>query len=216
MNHPSQSGDLPESFAKTLGTSDLTTVGIDVAEVTLDSLINDGALRDLPVIGTLVNLWKAGVTVKDALFLRKLLIFLDRLKEIPVETRRDMINSLADKATQENVGEKLLGLLDRLDSSVKARILAGAFSAYVRGGITADEFWRVSFIIDRLPLVDIVALREWRSTDLNRVEHVRKHLYLSVGLGWFVLNTSSSGFVWQEKLCSIFSDVLTTEMPIGG
>jgi hypothetical protein len=148
MSHSSQSGDLPESFSKTLGTSDLTTVGIDVAEVTLDSLLNDGALRDLPVIGTLVNLWKTGVTVKDALFLRKLLIFLDQLKEIPVEKRRDMIKSLADKTTQENVGEKLLGLLERLDSSAKARILAGAFSAYVRSTINVRRIL-ASFVYHR-------------------------------------------------------------------
>jgi len=43
---------------------------------------------------------------------------------------------------------------------------------------------------------------------LNHVEHIRKHLYLSVGLGWFVLDMSSTGFVWTERLCEIFSDSL--------
>jgi hypothetical protein len=58
---------------------------------------------------------------------------------------------------------------------------------------------------------DIYAVATWRETDLNKVEHIRKHLYLSVGLGWFVLNASSTGFVWTERLCEIISDNLLIE-----
>jgi hypothetical protein len=34
------------------------------------------------------------------------------------------------------------------------------------------------------------------------------HLYMSVGLGWFVLDVSSTGFVWTERLCEIISEHL--------
>jgi hypothetical protein len=66
----------------------------------------------------------------------------------------------------------------------------------------------MSFVIEKLPMSDILALKYWREIDLNKVEHIRKHLYLSVGLGWFVINISSTGFVWTERLCEIFSDNL--------
>ena len=55
---------------------------------------------------------------------------------------------------------------------------------------------------------DIEAIKNWKSIDLNKVQDVRKHLYLSVGIGWFVLDSSSTGFCWQEKLCEIFADRL--------
>lgn len=103
---------------------------------------------------------------------------------------------------------KLLTLLDRLESTQKARLLAKALALHVSETITGDEFWRVSFVLDRLPLSDILALKDWRTLDLDKVEHVRKYLYLSVGLGWFVLNMSSTGFQWQDRLCSILSDHL--------
>jgi hypothetical protein len=55
---------------------------------------------------------------------------------------------------------------------------------------------------------DILALKNWQITDLNRVEEIRRHLYLSVGLGWFVMNASSTGFCWQERLCEVFEGKL--------
>jgi hypothetical protein len=183
-----------------------------IAEVGVDELMNEGAYRDLPIIGSLVSLWRFGATVRDALFLRKVVTFLADLKQIRVDKRRDMLDSLADSAAQEDVGEKLVGLLDRLDSSVKARLLAKALAEYCKETISADEFWRLSFIVERLPMGDIVAVRDWKTTDLNHVNHVRKHLYLSVGLGWFVLNMSSTGFVWHERLCTLLSSLVHDEL----
>jgi len=119
-----------------------------------------------------------------------------------------MIESLQAEAVAENAGEKLLTLLDRCESAAKARLLGRAFALYLAQTITPDEFWRLSFVLDRLPLADVLELKAWRETDLNHVEHVRKHLYLSVGLGWFVLNMSSTGFEWQKPLCTIISDHL--------
>lgn len=211
MIEPSHPSDLPSSLTKTLASadlSDLAAVSVDLTEVALDAFLEEGVHRDLPVFSTLVGLWKTGRTVRDALFVRKLGAFLLALEKTTVEQRREMIDGLADTTTQENVGEKLVGLLDRFESSVKAALLGRAFSVYVARKITRDEFWRVSFVIDRLPMTDIMALREWRSVDLNHVEHVRKHLYLAAGMGWFVMNTSSTGFNWTERLCVIFADLL--------
>ncbi len=55
---------------------------------------------------------------------------------------------------------------------------------------------------------DIKAIKDWQKTDLNKIEHTRKHLYMSAGLGWFALNFSSTGFVWTARLCEIFSNNL--------
>lgn len=55
---------------------------------------------------------------------------------------------------------------------------------------------------------DIIALKNWRNIELNKVYDIRRHLYLSVGIGWFVVNTSSTGFCWQQRLCEIFEILL--------
>ena len=69
----------------------------------------------------------------------------------------------------------------------------------------------MAFIIEKIPMQDIRALKYWRDKDLNKVTDIRRQLYLSVGIGWFVLNMSSTGFCWQERICEIFSDYLLSE-----
>lgn len=207
MTKPSQD-DLPSALTKTLISSDLPAVAIDLSEVALDTLINEGVYRDLPVLSTLVGIVRTGAAVRDAMFVRKLVAFLANIDKTTPDQRREMVESLEDPSTEEKVGEKLINLLDRFESSMKAGLLGRAYSAYIARKITRDEFWRVSFVIERLPMTDIVALSSWRSVELDHVEHVRKHLYLSAGIGWFVLDASSTGFQWQERLCSIFADIL--------
>ncbi len=209
MNAPdTPDSNLSNSLAHTIANSELTAVGTELSEIAIDSLLDDGVLKELPIIGTLTGLWKTGVTIRDALFVRKLLTFLNGLSEISIEDRTKMIASLDDEKTSEAAGERILSLLDRLDSSGKAKIVGKAFKLYSTGVITKDELWRVSFIVERLPLSDIIAISEWQSVALNAVPHIRKHLYLTVGVGWFVLDISSNGFQWHERLCTIFSNYI--------
>ncbi|MCB1815115.1 MAG: hypothetical protein KDK04_25850 [Candidatus Competibacteraceae bacterium] len=205
--------NLPDSLTKTISNSELVSVSGELGEVAIDSILENGLLKDIPIISTITGLWKTGASIKDALFTRKLLVFLSTISDIPVEKREGMLESLDDPRTSEKTGEKLLVLLERLESSEKAKLLAKTFKVYVKGIISREEFWRVSYIIDNLPFSDIFALKEWNNEDLNNIEHVRKHLYLNVGLGWFVVNASSTGFQWQQSLCTIFSDhLLDTEL----
>ena len=211
MDIGTNTDDLPKSLIQTLADSELSDVASDLAETSLDTLIEDGIFRDIPIIGTLVGVWRSGVSVRDELFLRKLTTFLIDLGKIPTDERRDVIQSLSNPATQENIGEKLIGLLDRFESTVKAQLLGRAFARYAERFITSEEFWRVSFIIDRLPMSDVSAIVDWQSTDANQIDHVRKHLYVSVGLVQFVLNASSTGFTWNERLCEILSDIVSSD-----
>lgn len=200
--------DLPGSLADTIENSDLASLGQNLTEVGIDSILNDGILKDLPIVGTLVGIWKAGISIKDAIFFRKLQAFLTGLADVPPVERARIISLLNNQDATESAGEKLLTLLERIDSVQKAHLLGESFKLLAADTISIEEFWRVSFILDRLPLSDIQALKEWSQTDLNDVKHVRKHLYLSSGVGWFVLDAFPIGFQWETRLCTIFSDHL--------
>jgi len=141
------------------------------------------------------------------------LIFLRDIDNLSKEKRARIIEELQSASVEEDVGEKLLTLLDRFDATTKAKLLSRTFCLLAEETITKDEFWRVAYTLDRLQLMDIFALRDWKVLDLNKVEHIRKHLYLSVGLGWFVIDFSSTGFVWQQRLCTIFSDHILVSVP---
>ncbi|OCB70737.1 hypothetical protein B0A79_13895 [Flavobacterium piscis] len=200
--------ELSKSLAQTLSESDLTKIGIDIAEISIDSILENGVLKDLPIVGSLIGIWKTGVAVNDYRFLNKMMLFLKESSILSESNRKKIIEDLEDSEYQSEVGEKLIAIIDKLETGSKAKLLGKTLALFGNKIITKDEFWRVAFIIERLPMSDIIALKNWKTIELNIVEDIRRHLYLSVGIGWFVINMSSTGFCWQERLCEIFGDYL--------
>jgi hypothetical protein len=199
---------LATSFNETISSSELVNISAEIVEITIDSVLKEGVLKELPIVGSLIGVWKTGAAINDYRFLNKLLLFLNESSKLSDKKRQDIIEKLEDKTYQAEAGEKLIAIIDSLETSSKAKMLGKALCLFGNLIINRDEFWRVSYIIDKLPMSDIIALKDWKENDLNKVFDVRKHLYLSVGIGWYVLNTSSTGFCWQERLCSIFADNL--------
>lgn len=200
--------ELSESLINTLSESDLTKIGVDIAEISIDSILENGILKDFPIVGSLIGSWKTGVAINDYRFLNKIILFLKESSALSESKRKKIIENLEDSEYQSEVGEKLIAIIDKLETGSKAKLLGKTFALLGNEIISKDEFWRVAFIIERLPMSDIIALKNWRNIELNAVEDIRRHLYLSVGLGWFVMDISSTGFCWQERLCEIFAENL--------
>jgi len=202
---------LSNSLIETIKNSELTKNIGELLEVGIDSFLKDGILKDIPGFSFLNGFWKTSIAIKDYRFLNKLLLFLNESAKLSLEKRLELIDNLEDNEFQKEAGEKLIAIIDNLETSSKAILIGKLLYLFGQQVIDKDEFWRISFVIEKLPMNDILALKNWRSTELNKVEHVRKHLYLSVGLGWFVLDFSSTGFAWTEKLCEILSDYLLVD-----
>ncbi len=125
--------DLGLSFMKTLGSTDLSSVTQDLAEVGLDAIFKDGVIKDIPIISTIFGLTNAIVTIKDMLLAHKILLFLYGLKDITTKERNKFINSMEGNAAhQRKVGENLIMLLDRLDDLDKPEMLVKLFKSYLR------------------------------------------------------------------------------------
>ena len=208
-NNPEEkTQQLSKSLTETIKNSELTKISGELLEVGIDSVLKEGLLKDIPGINIISGIWNTGVAIRDYRFLNKLLLFLHESSKLPLEKRLKLIDELEETTFQKEAGEKLISIIDNLETSSKAILIGKLLNLFGQKKINKEEFWRMSFVIEKLPMSDILALKNWRNIDLNKVEHVRKHLYLSVGLGWFVLDMSSTGFVWTERLCEIFSDNL--------
>lgn len=206
---------LSNSLTETIKSSELVKVSSDLIEVGIDSILKNGLLKEIPIISVLSGMWNTGVAIRDYRFTNKLLLFLHESSKLPQSKRLKLIEKLEyDDCFQKEAGEKLIAIIDNLESSSKAILMGKLINLFGQEVITKDELWRVSFVIEKLPMNDILELKSWRDIDLNKVEHVRKHLYLSVGLGWFVLDASSTGFMWTERLCEIISDELLRNLNI--
>jgi len=200
-----QNKELSNSLVETISSSDLTNIGKDILEIGVDKILTDGLLKEIPIINVASGFWKTGVAIRDYRFITKLLYFLNESSKLTIQQRKNIIDKLENDKYQVEAGEKLISIIDNLETKSKSKLLGKTMYIFGNDIITRDEFWRVSFVIEKLPLSDINALKNWKKTDLNKVEHIRKHLYMSVGLGWFTLDASSTGFVWTERLCEIIS-----------
>ena len=119
-------------LVQTIASRELGDIIFDTAEVAFDSILTNGVLKELPVVGIVVKLANAGQSIAEELFLRKLLRFLVELKSVSAEERAKLLVKHPD-GTQEqhDLGENLLLALERLDNVQKPALLARFFAAYI-------------------------------------------------------------------------------------
>ncbi|OCH62177.1 hypothetical protein A6D98_06325 [Aliivibrio fischeri] len=140
---------------------------VGVGEVGLDSIMESGAWRDIPILSSLLSGIKTIGNVRDALFIKKLLSFLTELSDIPIEKRQKMIDSIeSSEDYQLNVGEKLIYIIERSEDHFSSKIIAVFFAAFINEQITYTQFLRISRIIDNMYLGDFLSFAN-ESSDCN-------------------------------------------------
>src|SRR5262245_36123802 len=89
--------------------------GSDILEFTIDQLLDDGLLKDFPVVGTAIKLAGIGKSIRDRLFLAKLHRFLSALPQIKDEEKAKFQEEVqSDKNYRNRVGETILLVIERL------------------------------------------------------------------------------------------------------
>ena len=94
----SNEDDLGLSLIETLGATDLSSISEDLVEVALDSLLEDGLLKDIPVVSTIIGVSKSAISIRDKLLARKVLYFLQGLKDITDEERNKFLKDIDGNA----------------------------------------------------------------------------------------------------------------------
>jgi len=162
---PSQ--ELGDSLIETISKFGGKDIAADAGEITLDAFLDGGLIEDVPFIGTLMKLKNIGVGVREYLFTKKLLKFLNRINEVS----RDDINKFIDKMEDDSdkkkkVGETLLLLIERMDEVEKSELLGNAFRSYLCRKINYEEFFRMGRAIDRCMVADLKFVHNYeRATD---------------------------------------------------
>ena len=186
-----ESKSIERSFIETLRKSDLSSVAVEAGELAIDTLLDDGILRDIPVVSTFRSLWKTGASIRDWLFVKKLLNFLVELKDLDAEVRSAMVTRLEeDSAFQQKVGESVLLLLDRLDHMEKPSLLGRAFRAYCKGQIDVMQLQVINRVIDRAFVPHLSHLEGFleHSVPPHSVPPEVLQTFLDCGLAWMPPN----------------------------
>ncbi|SMP38166.1 hypothetical protein SAMN06295888_10173 [Desulfonatronum zhilinae] len=158
---------LGRQMMRTIVGDRLVDIISDVAEVSADSMLSDGIIKELPIFGTLVNLKRAGLAIRDEIFIQKLIRFLQGIGQISDKERKYLLEKYPDDSIdQQYLGENLLLTLDRLDNMVKPVILAKFFSAYIKSEIDYTLFSRLSKALEVFNISLLPALKKYYFSEM--------------------------------------------------
>ena len=137
----------------------------NLAEAGIDQLLQEGFLRDVPILGSVVGVIRAAGAVRGLLLAKKLGRFLLSLQTVPQAERQAFHDSLNTREERRKVGEGLLLLLDRLDDMEKPELVARLFRALMRGTIDRKTFQLMASAVDRLFMPHLDTLVSFYSSD---------------------------------------------------
>lgn len=138
-----------------LCSSKLKDLSIDISEMSIDALMNDGLLKQIPVIKTILAIIETTQNLSNYLFLKKILAFLTNVKGVSAKKRKKMIEVIdSNDEYKGKVGETVLEILDKCDSAKKAAYMGVWFSAFLKGKITYGMFLCGANILEHVFLSD--------------------------------------------------------------
>ena len=144
------------SFGDSL-TEDVAGIVGEYTELGLDALVEDGLLKDIPVVSTAVAVYKIGKSIHERHHIAKLVSFLNAINKgiADEEKRQDYREKFATNEKFRNQElEYVLILTDRYIGFDKPQMLAKLYLAYLDGEIIWEEFTMYAEVIDRFLLLD--------------------------------------------------------------
>jgi hypothetical protein len=158
MEETSANAALTQSVIK----ENVSGIAQDIAEVLLDATLDEGLLKEIPVLSLLVRAFGIGRGIRDRLFLKKVMLFLSEAGRISGADREAFAKRLSDEPRlAENCGEAAFLLLDKLAQMSKARLMGYAFRRFVQGGIDEVILNRIYAALEFLPFWQLIELPEF-------------------------------------------------------
>jgi hypothetical protein len=144
--------NLQNSLLLTIKDNGMDNIFNDVSEIIIDKALDEGLLRDIPIVNTIRSVIKAGYSISDYLFTKKVIEFLQPLSKYTVDERKEFLNKL-DPEQLNKATESLIFYLNRLDSIKKAEMLGKIFEAYMTGRIDQKVMMYLSYYVDAVFII---------------------------------------------------------------
>ncbi|MBW2642881.1 MAG: hypothetical protein JRC89_05810 [Deltaproteobacteria bacterium] len=156
ISKPNAISSLEISVIDSVAKDSLRNLVETAAELTLDNILENDDLKQIPVFGTLLNMVKLGSNIRDRLFARKLLTFLREISTISFEKRKRFVDKLS--SNKQKTGEAILLLLERLDDMTKPEIVGKITCLAILGDIDTETSFKLSAMVDRSYISDLWSL----------------------------------------------------------
>ena len=179
--------DLEDSLLSVIGASGGEDLLKEAAEFSFDQILDDGIVKDIPVVGTITSLYKVAIGMQGYIFARKIRKFLLELTKVSEQERSEFGNRLGkDSKFRTDVSDTLIILLDKLDDLEKCKLLANAFAGLIRGEYDLLIFRRLATAIDRCLVMDLRWLPHLKEKPTDLDSHIGDVL---TGAGLARINT---------------------------
>lgn len=175
---------LSRSFRDSLA-ADITDGIGEFAEIGIDAMMEEGFLKEIPIVSTVISLYHIGNSIHDRHNIKKLAVFIEQLHrgcadEAALQKYRSKIAS--DEKKRDKELEYILILLDRYISYEKPQMLAKLYLAYLDSVITWKEFSMYAEVVDRFLPGDVQELEKGDQINLKQ-ENVTDALLRLISYG---------------------------------
>jgi hypothetical protein len=130
----------------------------DMAEASLDSSAVELIFDEIPVIKTITGLYKAGLSIREGLFAKKLQDFLKAASRSTGATGQEREQAIMNFGSEENrqrVGKTMILLLDRTEDMQKPKLLGYIMGWLMTGRLGYSDAMTLSAVVDRIIFEDI-------------------------------------------------------------
>lgn len=163
------------SFSSSLFDGSKDSIG-DIVELGIDSLLDDGLFKDIPIVSMLVGVKNTYQNIHDRNLLKQTLAFIKQFNSGTINKEKlnkykEMLNSNPKKAEKE-LGRVIIILNSTIDIE-KSQMLANLYKSYINEKIDWNQFCEFSEIIRMLFLTDFNIIRliySQQITDTSGIE----------------------------------------------
>ncbi|MGN0322424.1 MAG: hypothetical protein ACI4DZ_04845 [Oliverpabstia sp.] len=147
----------------------------DVSEYTLDSIIPDGIIKDLPIVGPVFSVVKIGKDIRDRIFVEKIKSFIEN-----IDKNQKWREKFRDDDECIKISKQLLYIVDSCDDDNKLKLIGLAFNRFVNGEISKTEFFYIVNIISKSFYPFLKMLVEIDESDKHFTNDNTKYDYVGI------------------------------------
>ena len=190
---------LPTSLSESISDESCSILA-EIGEISIDAVLNDGLLKDIPIVSTTISLFKIGSSIRERHHLTKLIAFIQQMNEgiMNEDQRKKYQEALKDDCQKRNKEiAYLLIIIDRYLHIDQSRYLAKIFSAYLDEKIKWQKVVEYSEIINRLLPSDYNLLKSKSSYHSSKDQNTDT-LQRLIALGLIIEDLQPTNYTLQN------------------
>ena len=176
---------------------------VDILDADLNLFIDNEFIKEVPVINSIYSIFKLATTINNAIFMRKLCIFIQNLPNATEKEKGKFLKKY--KKDEEKFAGRLIEIIDQINDSSKCKYEAKIFEKYFYDSIDYDTFKKFSYALSKIDIDDVdegyKMLQEKKQVVDGHImiQNDRGSAFLSVGMADVVTFPGTCGFVFNER-----------------